>query len=672
MAEGDLPHWDRTWLAGRPFLADPSHGLFQPFNAVFAVLPAESARAWHASLCLFLMGLFFSLFLRSLGVRYTSAFAGGVAYACSGLAAGVMLNPQTLTALVWTPLVFWAVSEYGISFRIRTAALAGVAFAMLLLSGTVIIAVVMAALALAYGIVVVLSPPSEESPAAGRRAAGLGIMVGAGVGLTAFQWLPALLWISTLSNLSSVFTAPDVLGDAPRGAYEFLAQIVASTGLSSSCAAYVGVAALPLLAAALFHGSLRPAVFFAAIALSAAGVAAAGAAAARLAAPVWTLGACALAGLGLDAVMSPGRDFRSPRIWCPLAIYVTAAAALAFVSPAGAVGRLAFGVIIVLACTLLRSRIASPVFTVLYAALLLLDLAAINSQSTVPASPRVISRTDAAPLSLARELAAQGRVLIAAQLVASHSAGDGSFLNLLTAGDPFQRMPDEQEQWWVTLFGEPHTQDAGPPVGDWTDWPHPMLLNHLAVRVVLTPAGIAPPTEWEKARVTLRLQRALDDADIYLNDSALPRVYWAPQWRCVPDGEAALNVLMDPGFAAGAECAVEGSAPEPDAAINRETLAMTPCTLELAGPDHVRVLVDAPADGIVVLADAFAPGWRATVDGRPAEVLRVNGLLRGVAVAKGAHLILFHYTIPGWYAGLALSLATILALIAAPILRRRW
>ena len=58
-----------------------------------------------------------------------------------------------------------------------------------------------------------------------------------------------------------------------------------------------------------------------------------------------------------------------------------------------------------------------------------------------------------------------------------------------------------------------------------------------------------------------------------------------------------------------------------------------------------RVSIDAGlvCTGMVVLDDAYYPGWVATVDGRPAPIYEAYGCLRGVVVAAGRHRIEMHY-----------------------------
>ncbi len=63
------------------------------------------------------------------------------------------------------------------------------------------------------------------------------------------------------------------------------------------------------------------------------------------------------------------------------------------------------------------------------------------------------------------------------------------------------------------------------------------------------------------------------------------------------------------------------------------------------------------------LLDAFAPGWRATLDGAPVEIRRTNAVFRGVPVPAGSHRVEFVYrplsvTLGATLTGLALLAAT--------------
>jgi prepilin-type N-terminal cleavage/methylation domain-containing protein len=83
--------------------------------------------------------------------------------------------------------------------------------------------------------------------------------------------------------------------------------------------------------------------------------------------------------------------------------------------------------------------------------------------------------------------------------------------------------------------------------------------------------------------------------------------------------------------------------------------AATPPRLAVDRSSEVVIDAGLDADGWVVLRDAFAPGWRATVDGRPATIARANSLFRAVHVPRGRHVIRFEYRPPAIAAGLTLT-----------------
>ena len=56
-------------------------------------------------------------------------------------------------------------------------------------------------------------------------------------------------------------------------------------------------------------------------------------------------------------------------------------------------------------------------------------------------------------------------------------------------------------------------------------------------------------------------------------------------------------------------------------------------------PEHVVLEVEASAPALLVLAEAWYPGWRATVDGDPAAVYPANGWMRAVPVPVGRHRV---------------------------------
>jgi uncharacterized membrane protein YfhO len=88
-------------------------------------------------------------------------------------------------------------------------------------------------------------------------------------------------------------------------------------------------------------------------------------------------------------------------------------------------------------------------------------------------------------------------------------------------------------------------------------------------------------------------------------------------------------------------------------------------------PDRVDLSIpDGPA-GVLVLTDAFGPGWVATVDDVAAPVGPVDLAFRGVVVPAGHHHVVFRYVPVATYVGLILAALAAFATLAGALLVRR-
>jgi len=74
-------------------------------------------------------------------------------------------------------------------------------------------------------------------------------------------------------------------------------------------------------------------------------------------------------------------------------------------------------------------------------------------------------------------------------------------------------------------------------------------------------------------------------------------------------------------------------------------------------PRRLEARVQAPAEGTLVVADTWFPGWTCEVDGIPAEMRRAHGVFRAVSVAAGRHRVVFEYRPQSFYVGGGASLA---------------
>ena len=144
---------------------------------------------------------------------------------------------------------------------------------------------------------------------------------------------------------------------------------------------------------------------------------------------------------------------------------------------------------------------------------------------------------------------------------------------------------------------------------------------------------------------------------------ALPRSWVVGCARQADEGPA-FAALLDPGFDPAGEVILR----EPVTGGSRCGPAGT-SRLLASRPDRVRLEVEAERAGYVVLADAFDPGWHATVDAAAAPLLRANVAFRAIAVPAGRHVVEMVYRPRAVSLGFALTLFTIALVAVAAVTR---
>jgi hypothetical protein len=187
-------------------------------------------------------------------------------------------------------------------------------------------------------------------------------------------------------------------------------------------------------------------------------------------------------------------------------------------------------------------------------------------------------------------------------------------------------------------------------------------VEHVAYLGHSTPAGLEPvATLATPVACPLQLLRVPD---------TLPRAYVVGVARDERDN--ALGEVLDPRFDPRHEVLLPRGSHEvflPPAAPAGGAAEPGTARVVSRSPDTLAVAAELPAPGVLVVLEAFDEGWSAEVDGRPAEVLRGNGLFRAVRLEKGEHQVRFRYRPWPVRAGGALSLlgavAAVLTLLAS-------
>jgi len=87
--------------------------------------------------------------------------------------------------------------------------------------------------------------------------------------------------------------------------------------------------------------------------------------------------------------------------------------------------------------------------------------------------------------------------------------------------------------------------------------------------------------------------------------------------------------------------------------------------------NHSSFQAELPRDGFILLNEIYYPGWEATVDGQPAEILRADHIFRTLAVSAGSHQIEMRFRPRNFWLGATVSLLTLAGLLGFFVVQRR-
>jgi len=698
---GKLPLWNPHLYSGAPFIADNQSSAFYPINLLaFALFgePTYEIMEGLVILHIWLAGLNMYALARGLGMRRSAALLGGIAFCFSDLFVTHIGNLNLNATAAWLPLLILfchrALSPSAAQDRgerparsnAGRAAAAGAVLAIAALAGH---AQMLLFLALALGLYLLYRLAADRRWGWRYSSGTLGLaalIVMVGIGGAALTLLPALEMAGHTGRGHLPYEEAIRYSLPPKALIGMLVPGFFGRGPTSFWGSwdrvevgYIGAVGLVLAIIGLLRAarsrqpasrSRSPIRFFAllvplALALALGGYTPLYRLLYRLVPPfdqiraparlilLMDLGLAVLAAYGFDLLLR-GRRAR-PAVAVGLAALAALAAACTLlalglpaaqtVPPLEGVPQATAGVII--ASVLLGS---AGLFLLLsrrtqWSARLLLPLLVaeiIVLGSTLEAEPNdpTLGYQRADVVTLLENDPALFRIESVAGSWQPNAALAHGLFDIGGIYNPLELAPYQAYRWGLGERGSP-------------------LYNLLGAKYVLSNKG-EPPGD---ARL-VPVYTANPDLDVYLNTAALPRALLVHRAQIVTDHAAAWEAIHAPGFDPAETVILENGEPlAGDPGDGERRLYFTCYDL-----NRVELAVQTPIDSYLVLSDVYYPGWRATVDGQPAELLRADYVFRAVPVPAGEHTVRLEFAPWTWRAGLWLSIITWIGLgIAAGV-----
>jgi hypothetical protein len=648
---GVIPLWNPKEGLGTPFLALWRTRVFSPFSVPLYFLPIESGLALSLFLKMAVAGCMAWYVARRFGMHRPSAFLAAIAFQWSAPVVGWLTMPIA-DVVVWLPLAWYALERFSLG-KVALWPKAGIVFALMGLGGEPKALAAIAVLGLLYLLLRTIFDRSSAHPI--WASFGYTLAWIAGGGLLAMQLLPYLEYLGqaapgtpTAKVLTSgwdilALLSPDLL--APDRGMARAAAALLHPGLVPWILLFVWLALRNDARAAL-----RARLDAMLIASATMGV----------------LAACAQADLFPIPVLNRFAPEHLLAAW-PMAVAFTAGGAIEewMILNAEAMKRtlrrlLFLGPLAIL--TTLGGLIAGMVRgggdwpTALYMVFALIALVAVLGKTIFKPSLALLGAT-AFTLTFAGLYLAHGRALPYTAL--DDAFPDTPFIQSLRAMETRVGGTPAMQTW--PLAGNGLYQIFAPSGIALTRYQgfmerakqDPQLLRRTGAHALLLKKEDIQGT-FAPLRSVLRIEEVFPAGAILFRDlQARPRTAMIYTGRRVEHFDPALLDSDLPPLLEGA------TLPETDE--GRET----PATIIEERPGYVSVRIGETRPGVLVLADAFYPGWTAKVDGRPTPIIPVDGMFRGVEIGPGEHEVVFEFAPYALQAGAITSGITLIIVLLA-------
>ena len=704
LRQGEVPLWNPHQFCGAPFAANDQSAVFYPLNLVYVALPVWWAFGVSVFIHLFLAGLFMYMFLRVLGAGRGGALIAGSAYMFTGWFMVWLQHASKIDAAVWAPLVFLfyelSLRRRGLLWPVLCALILGVQFT----AGFLQISAYTAFALAIYAVVRVFT--DRRNVSTGRAVISLFISGVLGVIIAMVHVLPVLDLARGMQRAAEGFGAggffsgvplkwaitifmPDALGriTGPGPAAQInYTEFCCYAGATALCLAVVSVmrrgreaenspsknSATSALAVIGLFGLLAamgtPLYLLFYYLVPGAKTLAVG----RIMF-MFMFSVAALAGLGADAIcrgIARGASFRAA-----LLTLISAAILIAAIRFSGSHAPDIFSsgllpqviAFLIFVCCVpfiafLRGKAGAGLAGAMLFALIIADQFHWGMTFSVKTDPK-LAFPDTPSIAFLREQNRNDVFRIHATTydpVRRQTMGPLLFPNTATVYglDDIRGYDSLFPRRYQDFMEAMHTREAGAgfqrytvvntfvTVSPWLDF---MNMKYLL--------GTAPPggsgyegAFYEKGAIP-----------VYRNTRAMPRAFTVRRWKVLKSDRDTLNAMMDKEFDPWREV-VLNTAPEGLSSHGKTSVPGVGARVVYRGANHITLRARGP--GVLVMSEAWDPGWEAKVDGRPTKVLCANYTFRAIVLPQaGEHTVVMQYQPQSVRLGMILSLISLCGII---------
>lgn len=143
-----------------------------------------------------------------------------------------------------------------------------------------------------------------------------------------------------------------------------------------------------------------------------------------------------------------------------------------------------------------------------------------------------------------------------------------------------------------------------------------------------------------------------DKTTVVLEDmKAQTRAFVSYDWETITDENALLTALL---LQPNGKVFIEKDHP-----IKPQAGGTSSVAYQVYEPQRSILEVNSSEPGLLFISDAYYPGWRATIDNQPTEILKANYAFRAISVPSGKHIVHMWYEPESYRFGVLITLLSL-------------
>jgi len=188
------------------------------------------------------------------------------------------------------------------------------------------------------------------------------------------------------------------------------------------------------------------------------------------------------------------------------------------------------------------------------------------------------------------------------------------------------------------------------------------ILGLFNVKYILTFSPVGGFEMEKKLEIDLGKQ-FLEKLRIFENKQFMPRIYYTPEAKVITSESGLFTELSSYSFYPAKTVLLEKPPKNPLPTLKTtldEFQKENEIKIEKYEGGEIIIKTNLKNEGFLVISESFYPGWKATVDGVPQEILPANYLVKALEMTPGSHTVYLFYDPLSFKIGKIVSLFTLI------------